>query len=427
MPDAPIPVVVEVTNTLLTPTVTGYQRFVRELLTVLSADGSPALDVLPVVWDSPGACFRRLTAAEAVSLREQPTPRPPAAPDSAPVRLLKAGARTRLGRAAVRRLRPPPASTPEQVALRLPGLPSGAVFFDLEPAWHDPAARAELLPRLRAAGITVVTMVADVMPELYPDWFEPRVAALFHRWLQAHLASSQLCLTISANTEAELRTVAARDGLATPPTRVVPLGADFDTPAAGAPVPLPAGIGRYLLLVGTVEPRKNHALALDLFDSLADAYPDLGLVLVGKPGWLVGPTLDRIRRHRLFGERLLWPAGVSDTDLAWLYEHAFLALTPSLSEGLGLPVLEALHHGVPVISSTGGALPEAGGSFAEYAAPDDLAAWQALVVAHLDDPAHHAAAVARARTYTPPTWAAAGQAVREALADARVAATREVS
>ena len=416
-------VVIEVTNTLQASHVTGYQRFVREFVRELRRPGEPALEVVPVVWDVPGDCYRRLTQAEERAMATPPTARVTGADGPGLGRRLRAVVQHPAAAPARRGVRSwRGRTTREQRGLRLPTLPKGAVFFDAEPAWHDPAPRAVLLPALRAQGLTVVTMVADVLPETHPDWFEPRVAAAFHRWLSAHLTSAALTLAISDHTRAALQDVADSQGLVPPPTQVVALGADFAGTVPGRAVDLPTGVGRFLLLVGTLEPRKNHALALDLFDRLAPDHPDLGLVVVGKQGWLVEPLVDRLRTHPLYGTRLLWLSGLGDAELAWLYQHAFLALVPSWSEGLGLPLIEALRYGVPAVASTGGALPEAGGGAAELAAPEDLDAWTKIVRTHLDDADHHQAARARAAGYEPPTWQAAGQAVRRALAEAGLAA-----
>ncbi len=408
MTDSPTRVVIEVTNTLQARSVTGYQRFVREIVGQLSGPGSPALDVTVVVWDRRASAYRALDADESRSLRE-PVRRPSAAPAPASIPLRALG-RARRAIDDLRSRRPHPL-----------GLPSDAVFLDIEPAWHDPMARAQLLPRLRADGTTIVTMVADVLPELRPEWFEPRVAAAFHSWLLSHLVSSRLLLAISNDTRDGLQFVADREGVALPPTTVIPLGADFTAGGREAPVALPESIGRYLLVVATIEPRKNHALALDLFARLADSYPDLGLVLVGKRGWLVDGTVERIQSDPRFGDRLIWRTDVPDDELIGLYRNAFLALAPSHAEGLGLPVMEALGHGVATISSRGGALPEAGGALAEYADADDVDAWRTLVARHLDDSAYHEQVLERVRGYRPPTWSAAGQAVRQAVVEARAA------
>lgn len=430
MPAPRTTVVIEVTNTLRSPSVTGYQRFVRELLAQLQGPGTPAVDVLPICWDTALVGFRRLTPAEAERMRTTfahtrlPADASGIAPPPRPLPLRAAAKAKRLALRAAQhpratrvltaaRSRRPTALTPHG-HLRVT-IPAGSVFMDLEPAWHNPAGRDVLLPELRARGVRIVTVVADVMPEVYPQWFDTRVAGLFRVWLHAHLAHTSLALAISADTASELAKVAERDGFAVPPTIVIPMGADFAEPEAPSPVALPSAMGRFLLVVGTVEPRKNHALALDLLDRLTGDYPDLGLVIVGKRGWLIAETAERIHSHPLWEQRLVWLSGIGDDQLTWLYEHAFLAIAPSFSEGLGLPVMEALRNGVPTISSTGGALPEAGGDVAEYAAPEDPDTWEKLIRAHLDDRGHHQRARARAAAHEPSSWKATGVAVRRAL------------
>lgn len=388
-------VVIEVTNTLQASAVTGYQRFVRAFLRELGRAGEPALEIVPVVWEGRG--YRRLTPAEDARLRQSHRSTGPAGAPAVRTHPALAPARALARRARTLRRR----------SLRY-AVPAGAVFFDAEPAWHDPEPRDRLLPALRRQGVTVVTMVADVLPVTSPQWFEPRIADAFGRWLRAHLDETDLVLAISQFSADQVTALLDRDV----PVRVVPLGADFAEDTDPVPVPLPAGLDRLLLVVGTLEPRKNQALALDLLDRLLPDHTDLGLVLVGKQGWLVEDLVTRLRTHPAYGERLLWLPGLGDAELSWLYQRATVALVPSWSEGLGLPVLEALRAGTPTITSTGGALPEAGAGLAETADPDDLDTWERLVRAHLDAPRPRA-------PYAAPTWEAAAQVVRESLATAQ--------
>jgi glycosyltransferase involved in cell wall biosynthesis len=184
-------------------------------------------------------------------------------------------------------------------------------------------------------------------------------------------------------------------------------------------VELPSDLGRFLLVVGTLEPRKNQRIVVDAFDRLRADHPDLGLVLVGKEGWMVDDLVARIRSHPDYERRLLWFGGIDDAELSWLYEHAFLSIAPSMYEGLGVPVIEALAHGCPTIASTGGALPEAGAGSTELVDPEDTDGLVALIRLHLDDPAHHAAAVERAARYEPPTWSQTAEVVSQAIRTVR--------
>jgi len=413
-------VVVEVTNTLSVPYTTGYQRVVREVLRGLDGPAGHDLDVVPVVRPLLLGDYRRLTEGEAERLRRHP-PGGHGGRRSDRFGLLAPVVRgtldlpvTKQVRGAIGRARGRRALTPEIRALTVPLPEIGSIWLDLEPTWHNPEPRTEVLPRMRAAGIHTAVLVADVMPELFPRWFDPEKRTQFSEWLRAHLRDSEMFLCISERTAADLRSVARQLGAPDPETVVVPLGADFP---AGEPQPveLPDEVGRYLLVVGTLEPRKNQQVVLDAFDVLSRRHPDLGVVLVGKQGWLVDDLVDRVRAHPEFGRRLLWLEGIDDAELAWLYQQAFLAVAPSKYEGLGVPVMEALHHGCATLSSDGGALPEAGGERVTYFSPDDVDALCVLVERHLLDPGYHQAAVDRAAGWTAPTWAATAQAVGDAL------------
>ncbi|MCC6183494.1 MAG: glycosyltransferase family 4 protein, partial [Microthrixaceae bacterium] len=316
------------------------------------------------------------------------------------------------------------------LGLVLPPPDRSTVLLDLEAAWNDPVPRDLLLGPWTRAGGASAALIADVLPLMRPEWFDSVLVRDFTRFILGHLHHSDLFLCISERTRLDLLDVAAAHGIDRDlDTRVIPLGSDIVERSGAAENPAPAPtratpqlpwagpvpVERYLLMVGTVEPRKNQALALDVFDAVADAHPDLGLVLVGKRGWKVEDLIERIERHPQAGRRILWLQEVDDDRLGELYRGAFLSLTPARYEGLGMTVTEAMQFGTPVIASTAGALPEAGGDAAEYAGPDDVAAWVGLIERHLTDVDHHRAAVARARDHRPPTWDDSADAVRVAM------------
>lgn len=119
----------------------------------------------------------------------------------------------------------------------------------------------------------------------------------------------------------------------------------------------------YILFVSNIEPKKG-------LDTLLDAYAtcarDIGaaLVVVGRPAWKCGKLISRMKNWRGPG-RVIWLNYVPDKDLPALYQHAELFIMPSLEEGFGMPVLEAMASGVPVLHSDHPALIEAGGGFAQ--------------------------------------------------------------
>jgi glycosyltransferase involved in cell wall biosynthesis len=158
-------------------------------------------------------------------------------------------------------------------------------------------------------------------------------------------------------------------------TEVTPLAADpafADGGAADAEVLARNEINfPYILGVGTLEPRKNLPRLVEAFTGLDSAVAgDHRLVLVGPLGWDAGDTMSAIAAHP---ERVAAIGAVPDADLPALYRNATAFAYPSLYEGFGLPVLEAMIAGVPVLTSNTSSMPEVGGDAALYVTPRDVA------------------------------------------------------
>ncbi|MEZ4515446.1 MAG: glycosyltransferase family 1 protein [Chloroflexota bacterium] len=132
---------------------------------------------------------------------------------------------------------------------------------------------------------------------------------------------------------------------------------------------------RYFLHVGTLQPRKNIPLLLDAFARLND--PDVHLMLVGGRGWLYDEIFAQIEALGL-GNRVRFVGYVPDEKLPYWYNAAVGLVYPSLYEGFGLPIIEAMACGTPVIAADTSSLPEAGGDNALYFNPHDA-----------DELAHH--------------------------------------
>ena len=186
---------------------------------------------------------------------------------------------------------------------------------------------------------------------------------------------------------------------------VVPLGIAPPPPAA-AERPAFAPQGRFLLAVGNSLPHKNFHALFDLLERL----PDERLVIAGKKATPYGAFLEREVTRRGLEGRVTMPGEVSDGDRQWLYEHCAAFLFPSLTEGFGLPVLEAMQSGRPVFLSRATSLPEVAGPHGFYF--DSFAA--AAMAAVLEDGLRRfdadAAAGARLRRHAAGfSWAATAE------------------
>ncbi len=150
----------------------------------------------------------------------------------------------------------------------------------------------------------------------------------------------------------------------------------------------------YVFSVGTVQPRKNYARLIAALAALGSVYEDVHLVIAGGRGWLEGPIYQAVRDHGL-NQRVHFIGFARDEDLPALYSDAVCLAYPSLYEGIGLPVLEAMACGTPVLTSTISSLPEVAGDAAVLVDPYDVEAIADGLRRLLDDTALRTELVAR--------------------------------
>jgi glycosyltransferase involved in cell wall biosynthesis len=143
---------------------------------------------------------------------------------------------------------------------------------------------------------------------------------------------------------------------------------------------------RYLLSVGTLEPRKNFCTLLHVLLRLQKMGLNMPLVLAGRKGWLYESFLKQLHQLGLAGQVLLLDF-VAEADLPALYSAADLFVFPSLYEGFGLPVLEAMACGAPVVCSNAASLPEVCGEAAWLVDPLAVESWAEAIASILADPA----------------------------------------
>lgn len=149
---------------------------------------------------------------------------------------------------------------------------------------------------------------------------------------------------------------------------------------------------RYILHLGTLHPRKNILRLLEAFQPLARDFPDLHLVLAGKKGWLYEEILYKAEG---LGGRVHFPGYIASEDLPFLIRKARLFILPSLYEGFGFPILEAMAAGTPVVCSNASALPEVAGDAALLFDPHDVEAMRETARKVLEDEALRAELVER--------------------------------
>jgi len=125
---------------------------------------------------------------------------------------------------------------------------------------------------------------------------------------------------------------------------------------------------KYILYVGTLQPRKNIVTLIRAFRLFHANHPEFKLVIAGKRGWLFD-LIFKEAQDLYVNEHIIFPGYVSDEELVGLYRKAFCFVLPSLYEGFGIPVLESMNYGCPVIASFNSSLPEVGGDACLYIDP----------------------------------------------------------
>lgn len=253
---------------------------------------------------------------------------------------------------------------------------SGDVFLGLDHSMRATVEHSGDLVAMRECGVRIWFVCNDVLPLTHPEWFPPEVRQTFRHWFETIVRVGDGIACISQTTENEVRRrMDALDGRREEPLALghFHLGADIDPNASSVALTQEeqAGIDRLhgiqaFLMVGTLEPRKGHAQALEAFNHLWADGGDVALVIVGLPGWMTEVTQRRIRHHDEFGRRLFWYMGASDAMLARLYTSCTALLAPSEGEGFGLPLIEAARHGLPILCRDLPVFHEVAGEHATY-------------------------------------------------------------
>lgn len=291
-------------------------------------------------------------------------------------------------------------------------LPADATYLNVG---HSNLSARCLGALRRLPGIRIGVMLHDTIPLDHPDFASPGVPEAFQAKLARVARGADFCICNSDVTRRAAEYHLARVGRV-PAMCVAHLGI---TPARPADGTLPRAIDpdrpRFVVL-GTIEPRKNHALLLDVWELMARNRGCDGqrpqLVIIGARGWRNADVFARLDSGPLMGRDILEMGPVDDTTAAAIVQGAEALLFPSLAEGFGLPALEAAALGTPVICSDLPIFHEILGTYPLYADPSDTYAWRELVGSAMGKGARNAG---RGPRPTIPGWDAHFRRVSEAL------------
>ncbi len=253
--------------------------------------------------------------------------------------------------------------------------------------------------------LRVVVFIHDLIPIDFPEYQRPEEKSFHEERILLTLQRSAAIIVNSRCTGSAVQRFAKRQNLGVPPVLVAPLG--HNLPEAKNS-PIPAGLrAPYFVVLGTIEPRKNHLLLLALWRHLTKQLGDQTprLVIVGRRGWECEQVVDMLERCETIHPHLLEVNDASDEQVASLLKGARALLMPSYAEGFGMPVQEALALGTPVISSPLPAIKEFAGEIPDYAEPHDGMRWEELVRSYAADRSpEREAQIERLKSFKDTTW-----------------------
>jgi glycosyltransferase involved in cell wall biosynthesis len=238
----------------------------------------------------------------------------------------------------------------------------------------------------------LVVTVHDLAPIRFADRYPRRARALHKRG--AHIAAAEAARVIVPSRSTALD-VEEFYGVERERIRVVPHGVDFADLGAAARAAVGdagkrwerRGIAEpYVLWIGTQEQRKNVVAVLDAFAHVATRHPELSLVLHGPNGWLGDEVGEGLQQRGLHSRTIVSEGSLPRNELAALYARASVFVYPSLYEGFGMPVLEAMACRTPVVTSNISALPETAGDAALLVDPLDDVALAEAIARIMEDP-----------------------------------------
>ncbi|MBB3258034.1 glycosyltransferase involved in cell wall biosynthesis [Paraburkholderia bannensis] len=268
---------------------------------------------------------------------------------------------------------------------------------------------------MKKRGLRPVFMVHDLIPLTHAEFCRPGVDAAHRQRIHTALTHADGLIANSQDTLDVLAAEAKQAGLPLPASVVARLA-----PAITTRTPHPAPIAQpYFVVLGTIEPRKNHWFLLQVWRRLVERHGAAApkLVVIGRRGWECENAIDMLDRCTHLQGAVIELHGCSDEDLRTWMQHAQALLFPSFVEGYGMPLVEALALGVPVIASDLGVFREIADNIPDYLDPLDGPGWLASVEAYAaPNNGARATQLVRIERFSAPSWADHFEAVDQFLA-----------
>jgi glycosyltransferase involved in cell wall biosynthesis len=260
---------------------------------------------------------------------------------------------------------------------------------------------------LKNLGVKFISVLYDLIPIKFPNICDRGTAEVFKIFLRKLTRNSDIVIGISQHTLLDYSEYCSINNLSRPRTSIFRIGQSENLVNSISQEDLCPVQGDFVLFVSTIEGRKNHQSALDIWKRL---FAERGsqiptLVFVGRLGWRVENLVEELHALNFLEGKVVILSDVSDVQLASLYTNCLFTVYPSLYEGWGLPVTESLSFGKVCLCSDRSSLPEAGNGFAVYYNVEDLNDGLQKVDRLLDDEVYRGGLEDKIKNeYVPISW-----------------------
>jgi glycosyltransferase involved in cell wall biosynthesis len=271
-------------------------------------------------------------------------------------------------------------------------------------AGHSGLENSGYAEEMQRMQVLPVIVIQDLIPLTHPEYNRDGEFARHHQRIRTACSCARLLLCISTATKQQLVHYAAQQGWHLPATTVAHLG----VPVAMSEYWRRDETDAYFVVISTVEARKNHLMLLQIWRDFIDqgvANPPR-LICIGKKGWEAEQTFDLLERCQQLQGVVQHITDCEDTALMHWLTGARALLFPTFAEGFGLPVIEALQHGVPVVLTDLPVFHEFAGTVPEYLPQLDHGAWRQTILdySQIDHPRRQAQ-LQRLAAFVAPQWA----------------------
>lgn len=268
---------------------------------------------------------------------------------------------------------------------------------------HSGLERDSYSYNIKKYQLKAIFFIHDLIPIEYPEYSRIGEKQKHINRLHTAIKSGYKIIVNSEDTSKKLSEYAQKNSLDLPKIIVSHLGIkEFILKKSEQPLVKP-----YFIMIGTIEPRKNHLMILNVLREIIKEFGDKApkLVIIGRRGWECENVIDMLERSDSLRPYVLEIQKCNDTQLAEYLFGAQALLMPSFAEGYGIPVLEAISHKILVIASDLNVFREIAGNIPEYISPLDAIGWKKMILEYCDNNSIiRNAQIKRINDFKRPTW-----------------------